>query len=194
MRKILIPVLALTVGVTTAQAQNASPRENPSVSVGGKAVSVEYGRPSLGNRTVDSLLSQLQGDRTWRAGSEQVSTFTTEGDVVVGDQKVPAGKYSLYLHVAEEGPVSLVLNSVLGQPLIDIYPAAPEQLKQAPWPHFDYQKQIGDKEVARAAMTKSEASESVDMFTIALDAADGGATLSILWGDAAWSVGIKPAM
>ena len=44
----------------------AAPRANPSTMVGGHNVSVEYGQPALGDRTVESLLSQLPKDRMSR--------------------------------------------------------------------------------------------------------------------------------
>lgn len=193
MRKSLVPVFALALAATGADAQNFAPRDNPTVSLGGKSVSVEYGRPSLGGRSVDELLAKLPEDRVWRAGSEQVTTFTTEGAVMVGDQKVPAGTYSLYLHIPAEGDVSLVLNSVVGRPLGSFYDAAPENLKDEPWPHMPYQSEIGDKEVARAAMTSVKGGEATDLFTITLGGQDTGGKLTAAWGDRAWSVAITPA-
>jgi len=171
----------------------AAPRGNPSAVVGGKKISVEYGRPALGDRTVDALLSKLPKDRMWRAGSEQVTTFETEGSVMLGDKKVPAGKYSLYLHSAEDGTFSVALNEVLGQPLGKVYAAASDNMKEEPWPHFNYQEEIGDKEVVRVTMSGGKAEQSTDRFTIELKPSGEGATLSMLWGTQTWEVGIKPA-
>jgi len=186
--------LAATVAMVagTAFAQQAAPRENPSVAVGGKQVSIEYGRPALNGRPLAELLKTLPADRMWRAGSEQVTTLKTEGDIMIGDAKVPAGKYSLYVHCGEDGSYALAVNSVLGQPLGKIYAAAPENLKNEPWPHFNYATEIGDKEVARIPLHKATLGSPEDRFKIALTPADAGAGLTLSWGDESWSTTIKP--
>ena len=170
-----------------------APRDNPSAAVGGKKISVEYGRPALGDRTVDALLSQLPKDRMWRAGSEQVTTFETAGSVMVGDEKVAAGKYSLYLHRAEDGTFSVALNEDLGQPLGKIWAAAPDNMKEELWPHFKYQEEIGEKEVVRVPLAAGKSEENNDRFTIELNESDEGATMLMSWGTQTWKVGVKPA-
>ena len=42
-------------------------------------------------------MAQLPADRVWRAGVDQVTTLTTEADLMVGGKRVPAGKYTLYV-------------------------------------------------------------------------------------------------
>jgi hypothetical protein len=171
----------------------AAPRANPSVTIGGKKISVEYGQPSLGDRTVEALLSQLPKDRMWRAGSEQVTTFETEGPVMLGDEEVAAGKYSLYLHCAEDGTFSVALNEVLGQPLGSFFAGAPDNLKDEPWPHSNYQDEIGEKEIVRVPMVGGRSEKSTDRFTITLTESGEGATMLMSWGTQTWSVGLKPA-
>jgi hypothetical protein len=176
-----------------ALAQNPAPRDNPSVMVGGKKLSVEYGQPSLGERSFDELMKKLPADRMWRAGSEQVTTLETAGEVMIGGEPIAAGKYSLYVHCPEEGDYSLAINSVLGQPLGKIWAKAPPNLANEPWPHFKYTEEIGDKEVARVPMKKAALDAPVDPFTIKLDAKGDGAVMTMSWGDRSWSVGITPA-
>jgi hypothetical protein len=188
-----LQVAAISLVASSMAFAQAAPRENPSAEVDGKKVAVEYGKPALGDRSLDELMKTLPEDRIWRAGSEQVTTLETEGDVMIGDQKVPAGKYSLYLHIGEDGSRSLLVNSVLGQPLGDVWAQAPDNLKQAPWPHFGYAKEIGDKEVARVALEKASLDAKQDRFTIALDPSDAGATLNISWGMESWSAAVTPA-
>jgi len=184
---------ALLVASAPLLAQNAAPRDHPSVAIAGKQVAVEYGQPSLGGRSFDELMKQLPPDRMWRTGSEQVTTLTTETDVLVGDAKVPAGKYSLYVHVGDGDDYALAVNSALGQPLGRIWAQAPENLKNEPWPHFKYAEEIADKEVARVPLRKVAATQTLDRFTMTLVPAGEGATLTLAWGDRAWAVDIKPA-
>ena len=73
MRVLLSSVVAIAIAAV-AFSQAPSPRETVTAEVGGASVSVEYGRPSLGGRSFSELISQLPGDRMWRAGSEQVTS------------------------------------------------------------------------------------------------------------------------
>jgi hypothetical protein len=161
--------------------------------IGGKSVTVDYGRPALKGRTIGALLAQLPEDRMWRAGENQVTTFTTETPVRIGGKRIPAGTYSMYVHVPASGPWSFVLNTDKGVPLASIFPAAPPELRNAPWPHIqDYQKSIAATEVVRAAMTQSAVSEPVDLFTIRLAPLGQGAVVALAWGDQSWSLPIEP--
>jgi hypothetical protein len=175
-----------------ARAERAA-RGKATAMIAGKSVTIDYGRPSLKGRRIDALLGQLPADRMWRAGENQVTTLTTAAPLVIGGKRVPAGTYSLYVHVPATGPWALVLNTDKGVPLGSIFPAAPPELKDAPWPHIeDYQKSIAASEVVRAAMTQGAVSEPMDLFTVRLDPLGNGAALTFAWGDQNWSLPIQP--
>lgn len=187
----LVGIAALAVA-TLAVAEN--PRGTASAAIGGKKVAIDYGRPALKGRALDELMKQLPADRMWRAGENQVSTLTTEGDLLVGGQKLPAGKYSLYVHAGEGNAWSLVLNKDLGVPLGQVWAQAPDKVKNEPWPHMmDYTKAIADKEVVRAKMAAATAASPADLFTISLAPKGTGAELMLAWGAQAWSVELQPA-
>ena len=180
-------------GAERAQRPPPSPRGSASAVIGGKSVTIDYGRPWLKGRTIDALLAQLPEDRMWRAGENQVTTFTTETPLRIGGKRIPAGTYSLYVHVPPSGPWSLVLNTDKGVPLASIFPGAAPELRDAPWPHIeDYQKSIAATEVVRAAMTQGAVSEPMDLFTIRLNPLGKGAALTLAWGDRNWSLPIEP--
>jgi hypothetical protein len=189
LRKILY-VFLVTV-VTTAVLAQMAPRETATAQIGAAKVSVEYGRPSLKGRSFDELAAQLPADRMWRAGSEQITTLTTTGPVMIGGKMIPPGKYSLYVHCPEEGPYSLAVNKVLGQPLKMLWSEAPANLANEPWPHMNYQE-IKASEVAMVPLSATEASESVDLFTVTLTDGSPG-KLSLAWGNQVWTASIKPA-
>ena len=192
MRILFSSVTALAIA-TVAFTQTPSPRETAKAMVGGESVSVEYGRPSLNGRSFSELTSKLPEDRMWRAGSEQVTTLKTSGAIYIGDSKVPAGQYSLYVYCPADGEYALAVNKVVGQPLGKIWDEAPDELKNEPWPHFSYSKEIADSEVARVPMAESKTSSTVDMFTIALKEKGDGAMMKLAWGEDAWSVPVKAA-
>lgn len=170
-----------------------TPRGAAVTSLAGKKVTIDYGRPALKGRALADLLKQLPADRIWRAGENQVTTLATEGPIAIGGRKVPAGKYSVYVHAGEKGEWALVLNRDLGVPLGKIWDKAPDNLKNEPWPHLEgYAKAIGDQEVARVKM-KSAAGAPADLFTISFAPKGDAAELTLAWGTEAWSVDVVPA-
>jgi hypothetical protein len=172
----------------------ASERGKASAAIDGKNVTIDYGRPALKGRPLGELLKQLPEDRIWRAGDDQVTTITTAGDLLIGGKKLPAGKYSMYVHLGEDGSRSLVVNSDLGIPLIKIWDKAPANLANEPWPRLDgYQKNVADKELVRATMKKETIKAPVDTFTIDLKPVADGAKLNFAWGDESWSIDVKAA-
>ena len=172
--------------------QDDASRGSATTMLGGKTVTIDYGRPALKGRNFADLMKQLPADRIWRAGSGAVTTFATAADLLIGGKRIPAGKYSLYVHCPEMGNYAVVLNSDLGQPLGKIWAAAPPNRANEPYPHFDYSKEIGAKEVIRAALTKSSV-PATDLLTYAFKSSGSGATLTLTWGDQAWSLEIQPA-
>jgi len=188
-------VLAAVAAVAVAGALWAqTPRGSASTTVGGKKVAVDYGRPALKGRTIEALLKQLPPEKIWRAGDSEVTTFSTEGDVTVGGNAVKAGKYSLYVHAPESGQWALVLNTDLGQPLGDIWKEAPENVKNAPYPYLgNYEQKIKAKEIARVPLQKSAAAAPAESFTVSFAPKGAGSTMTLTWGDEAWSTEVMPA-
>jgi DUF2911 family protein len=174
--------------------QERAPRETVTAALNGKKVTVEYGRPALAGRKMADLLAQLPADRMWRAGVDQATTLSTEGAITVGGKRVPAGKYTVYVHAPETGDYALVLNSDLGVPLKTIFPAAPPALADALWPHIEDYESIKAKEVIRVPLHKGTAAEAMDRFLIGLaPARDGASSITLTWGDQSWTTEIRAA-
>jgi DUF2911 family protein len=186
--------LATVLAFAAVSAFAANPRGAATASVGGKKVAVDYGRPALNGRSLDALLKDLPADRIWRAGENQVTTISLEGDSMIGGKKVPAGKYSVYVHAGEGKAWDLVLNRDLGVPLGKIYAKASDAMKNEPWPHYTaYTAEIGSQEVARIPMTPAKAAAPADMFTISFAPSAAGQTMTLAWADKAWSTEVTPA-
>jgi len=187
--------VAAMVSLATAAVAADAPRDVAAVSLNGKKVSIEYGRPALKGRTLDSLIAQLPPERVWRAGVDQVTTLTTETDLQIGGKKVKAGKYTLYVQAPEKGDWALLVNSDQGIPLIKLWDQAPSNLANAPWPHLEEggYTNIASKEVARATMKPGSINPASELFTITLSPAQQGATLKLAWGDRSWSLDVQAA-
>lgn len=197
-RTVVTLTAALAVaGLASAQApQQRVPRETVSANVGGKKVEISYGRPALKGRTLADLTKQLPEDRIWRAGENEVTTLKSEGDLMIGNKKAPAGSYSVYVHIPESGDWALVLNTDPGIELSKLVPNRqfPPERASLRWPRLDgYTKNVADKEVVRAAMKPGAVSAPADAFTFALVEGEAGATLTMSWADKSYSIELKPA-
>jgi hypothetical protein len=192
MRFAVLATLAATALAGPALAQ--APRGAAVTTLGTNKITIDYGRPALKGRDLNVLMKDLPADRIWRAGENQVTTFTTGAPVSIGGKTVRAGKYSVYVQADEKGAWSLILNSDLGVPLGKIYDKAPDNMKDAPWPHLEgYTKNIGDKEVVRAKMTAAKAGTPADLYTMSFAPKGKSAELTLAWGNEAWSIEVKPA-
>ncbi len=171
-----------------AVAQNMNPRGRVDAEVGGASVSIDYGRPGLGGRSLSDLLGMLPEDRVWRAGQNQVTTIETSAPVMIGGETIPAGRYSLYLHIPESGGWQLLVNRHLGVPLREIASQPPPMdLADEPWPMVARYGQIADREQARITLGEAEATGDGDIFEIAVE----GGMIRFAWGGVAYQTTLK---
>src|SRR5437879_9990542 len=89
-------VIVVAALAGTACLAQGSPRGTAKLDLGGKTVSVEYGRPSLKGRTMQQLLGRLKVGGFWRLGADDSTTFSTDADLGFGEVTVPKGKYSIW--------------------------------------------------------------------------------------------------
>jgi hypothetical protein len=192
MRPAVLTAVAALALASTGLAQDS--RGSATATIGGQEVAIDYGQPELKGRDLGELMTKLPPDRIWRAGENQVSTLTSKADLMIGGTKVPAGKYSVYVHAGESGAWSFILNEDLGVPLGKIWDGAPDNMKEEPWPHLgDYTEAVKGQEVVRAEMKPVKGAAPADLFTMEFVPAGDGADLTLAWGDQAWKVDVKPA-
>jgi hypothetical protein len=165
MKRLLMAVLAMACMVVVAESGLAqgNPRGKAEIIfVGGKGVSVEYGRPSLKGRSVADLLGQLNPGDFWRLGADKSTTFSTAADLQFGDVTVPNGQYSLWAEREANNSWKLVFNKQHGQ-----------------WGT----QHDASQDLVSVPLKESKASNSAEMVTISLAKQGAGGVIAIQWGE-----------
>lgn len=191
--RVSMVLAAASVFLVFASPLLGAERGKATVRLGSGKISIDYGRPALKGRSVAQLLEQLPSDRMWRAGADRITLLEATTPFKVGGKMVPAGTYSVYVHCGEGDTYSLVLNEDLGQPLKNIWSAAPAAVADEPYPSFNYSEQIADREVVRVPMERVVGDSPVELFTIELKPSARGAELCMAWGTERWSLTLEPA-
>lgn len=110
---------------TSIQAQD---RGEATLTLGTGKLSVDYGRPSLQGRDINSLIAPGQ---EWRMGSNAPTTLTTDVDLKFGDNLVKKGKYVLRAKLVEKEKWHLLIKQddtvVAEVPLTYSQAASPEE-------------------------------------------------------------------
>ena len=88
----------------------ASPRDSLAVTVAGADIKVNYGRPSKRGRVIFNGLGDMKWGMVWRTGANEATHFTTSKALDFGGKQVPAGTYTLWTLLAENGKWELIVN------------------------------------------------------------------------------------
>jgi hypothetical protein len=163
--------LGILAGISVplaAQRQRVSPHETVAASIGGKKITIEYGRPSVKGRKIFGELVPL--GQVWRTGADEATILTTEGDLMLGSLHVPAGSYSLFT-LPEAGKWTLIINKTAKQ-----------------WGAFNYDAK---QDLGRAEMKLDKASSPVEQLTISIAPKGGNqGTLKIAWDTAEATINV----
>ena len=168
----LLTTLALSASATQPPQEDRSQRVSPpgtaEVTLKGKKITIEYGRPFLKGRHVGQELAPY--GKVWRTGANEATALTTEIDLTIGGTSVPAGKYTIY-SLPSEGTWKLIVNKETGQ-----------------WGT----KYHEDQDLARVDMQKSQLPQPVEQFTISFDKKnDSSADLVLEWENLRLSVPVQ---
>jgi Protein of unknown function (DUF2911) len=145
---------------------------------GGKWIEITYGAPLKRGRTnlfgtgADYGKSLLRGAPVWRAGADVTTRLKTEVPLQFGEKKVPAGEYSLFIDLKQDG-WTLILSNWAAQAKFD------RNNKEALWGAYNY---TPDKDVVRTPMSLNQIDMSIEqlVWTFANVSKTGG-TLMLVW-------------
>jgi len=176
MRKLLLTAFCLSVlliasrALLADQAKRASPHEQVTATLGGKKVTIDYGRPFKKGREIFGKLVPF--GQVWRTGADEATVLTSEGNLTLGELKLPKGSYTLFT-IPGEKEWQLVVNKAAKQ-----------------WGAYSYDAK---QDLGRAKMAVTAAAAPVEQFTITLDADGKGkaGTLKLSWDKTVASIAVS---
>ncbi len=150
-----------------AQQPPLSPPETATVSLNGKAITINYGAPSMRGRKIVGQV--VPYDSVWRTGANTATSFVTAGSLKVGSTTVPAGSYTIYT-LPGASQWQLIINKQTGQ-----------------W-GTEYNQ---DKDLARIPMKGTALSSPQEKMSISFENTKGKTTeLHVRWENTDQSVAI----
>ncbi|HEX8711637.1 MAG TPA: DUF2911 domain-containing protein [Terracidiphilus sp.] len=118
---VCLSVLAFAVTLTAQKRPVASPPETATVTINGKTITINYNSPRVNGRegkifNQGGLIQQTHKSYPiWRGGANAATTLKTDADLTLGDIKVPAGTYTLFIDIANPDQWNLVVSKATGE-------------------------------------------------------------------------------
>ena len=160
--------LVMTALAVTAHAQKTtqihpgkggSPHVRTEWTIDGANITIEYGRPFLKGRSLESLAPH---GKPWRTGADEATTLTTDRPLKFGMLTVAAGTHTIYTLPGDKD-WQLIIGKL----------QKPGQWG-VPYPE--------GQDLGRVPMKVSKASAAVEQLTISVDDTAAGGALRVEWG------------
>jgi hypothetical protein len=119
----VVSAIALVVLCGTLALAQGNGRGQAEVALDGGKVSVDYGRPNLKGRNLETMLPV---GKEWRTGADAATTLTTDVGLKFGETAVPAGKYVVTTKLVEPGKWHLILRNSEAGTDVEV-PLAPQK-------------------------------------------------------------------
>lgn len=142
-----------------------SPQKEMRAKIGSETLTVNYGSPSVKDRTIWGDL--VPYDSVWRTGANEATTFETSTNVKVQGEELPAGKYGLFTIPTAAGEWTIIFNSVSEQ-----------------WGAYEYDE---SKDVLRVKATATALEENSETLEFVMD----GNNLVLNWEKIALPIDIS---
>lgn len=163
MKKIFITLIAAGTFLFADAQQLVTPQPSPTQTVkqnfGLSSIELSYSRPGVKERKIFGDLVPF--GKVWRTGANSATTLTFGDDVIIGDKKIPAGKYGL-LSIPEKDSWTLIITKQT-----DV--TSPAAYKQ-------------DMDVVRVEAKTMKMDDAMETFTIQFaDIKPNSCTLQLMW-------------
>jgi len=159
-RRILLSAAILCLAASALAQGN---RGTADVTIKGKKISIDYGRPHLGSHSV----SELPAGAVWRLGMNEATRIETAANLSIGGQIVKAGTYTLWVRRTGENTWTLAFHQKLEGP-------NGRRLWGEP--------PMTEGFIAEIPLKLETAPASVDQVTISLAEGKGKGWVKIQWG------------
>ncbi|MBP2284446.1 hypothetical protein H4V97_002764 [Flavobacterium sp. CG_23.5] len=126
--------------------------------ISAKAAKITYSRPQLKGRSLSEL---APNGKVWRTGANEAAELTLYADMNFGTTKVKAGTYTLYT-IPGVKEWTVIINKDLNV-----------------WGSYFYKS---ENDVARLTVPMTEATESLETFSMVFTEAKNGIVLNMGWG------------
>jgi len=150
-----------------------SPKKTVSFKVDDIELEVFYNRPSKREREVFGAL--VPYNQVWRTGANEATTFETNQALKVGQDSLPAGKYTLWT-IPNDSTWNVMFNSKQYAWGVDM------EMKPMRKPRFD---------VINIEVPVQKIDTSVEQFTIGFDNSTDNLSLTMAWDDTKIVVPLK---
>lgn len=104
---IVMVAVVMATAVTAQEKKPASPPATAKGTINGANITINYSSPSVKGREIWGAL--VPYGKVWRAGANDATTFTTDKDIMVEGQKLPAGTYSFFV-IPEKDNAVIIFN------------------------------------------------------------------------------------
>ena len=173
MKKILFTAFTFCILITVNAQQLTTPQPSPTQTIkqnfGLSSIELSYSRPGIKGRKVFGDLVPF--GNVWRTGANSATTLTFAEEVMIGDKKIPAGKYGL-LSIPNKDNWTLILTKQL-----DV--TSPAAYKQ-------------ESDVVRVAAKTMQLNDKVENFTMQFgNLKANSCDLQLMWDNTAVVLPIK---
>lgn len=184
MNKIKTILMAAALVASTlpslAQRPRVSPHDTISTVIDGARVVVVYGRP-FSKDPKSGTPRKIWGGlvpfgKVWRTGSDEATIVALQKPIVIGDKTIPAGAYTLWTLLQEDGTAKLIFNKQVGQ-----WGVGPGSYDEK-------------QDFAQVDLKKEEVDPPVDEFTMVVEkGSSGGGVIKMTWDKTSYSAAFTVA-
>ncbi len=159
---VLAVLMIIGFQVMKSQTKKHSPEGTVEMTQGNTEISVFYNRPGKKGREIFGGL--VPYNEVWRTGANEATTFTTNKNLVIDNQTLPAGKYTIWT-IPDEDNWAVIFNDKMYSWGVSISKGGAASRNP-------------DNDVLKTMVPVEKMDEVVELFTISLEESPMALTMS----------------